>query len=114
MKGLKKQLERIRPHFQPGGKLSALHSVYDGMETFLFTPNETAGERGAHIRDANDSKRTMIIVVMALMPCFFFGMYNTAYQHWLAAGASEFPFWTMMLYGFLAVLPRVIVSYLVG
>ncbi|MDE5901158.1 MAG: NADH:ubiquinone reductase (Na(+)-transporting) subunit B [Muribaculaceae bacterium] len=114
MKGLKKQLERIRPHFQPGGKLSALHSVYDGMETFLFTPNETAAEKGAHIRDANDSKRTMIIVVMALMPCFLFGMYNTAYQHWLAAGASEFPFWTMMLYGFLAVLPRVIVSYLVG
>ncbi len=114
MKGLKKQLERIKPHFMPGGKLSSLRSVYDGFETFLFTPNETAGVKGAHIHDANDSKRTMIIVVLALLPCFIFGMYNTGYQHWIAAGASEFPFWDLMLYGFLAVLPRVIVSYAVG
>lgn len=114
MKSLKKQLDRIKPHFMPGGKLSALHSVYDGFETFLFTPNETTGAQGAQIRDANDSKRTMIIVVMALLPCFLFGMYNTGYQHWLSTGASSFPFWSLMLYGFLAVLPRVVVSYLVG
>jgi Na+-transporting NADH:ubiquinone oxidoreductase subunit B len=114
MKGLKKQLERIKPHFMPGGKLSSLRSVYDGFETFLFTPNETAGVKGAHIHDANDSKRTMIIVVLALLPCFIFGMYNTGYQHWIATGASEFPFWDLMLYGFLAVLPRVIVAYAVG
>ncbi len=56
----------------------------------------------------------MIIVVLALIPCFLFGMYNTGYQHWLAAGASEFPFWSMLLYGFLAVLPRVVVAYVVG
>ena len=56
----------------------------------------------------------MIIVVLALLPCFIFGMYNTGYQHWIATGASEFPFWDLMLYGFLAVLPRVIVAYAVG
>ena len=56
----------------------------------------------------------MIIVVLALMPCFFFGMYNTGYQHWLALGASEFPFWQLMLYGFLTILPRVLVAYIVG
>ena len=67
-----------------------------------------------HIHDSIDSKRTMIIVVLALMPCFFFGMYNTGYQHWLALGETEFPFWSLMLYGFLTILPRVVVSYIVG
>lgn len=113
MKALKKYLDKIRPNFEPDGKLHAFRSVYDGFETFLFTPNETS-RSGVHIHDANDSKRTMIIVVLALLPCFLFGMYNTAYQHWLAAGASDFPFWTMMLYGFLAILPRVAVTYVVG
>ncbi len=56
----------------------------------------------------------MIIVVMALLPCFIFGMYNTGYQHWLAAGEQSMPFWSLMLYGFLAVIPRVVVCYLVG
>ena len=98
----------------PGGKLSALRSVFDGFETFLFTPNDTAGAVGAHIHDANDSKRTMIIVVTALLPCFLFGMYNTGYQHWLSTGAGNFPFWGLMLYGFLAVLPRVVACYFVG
>lgn len=56
----------------------------------------------------------MIIVVMALMPCFFFGMYNTGYQHQLALGATDFPFWSMLWYGFLTILPRVLVAYVVG
>lgn len=56
----------------------------------------------------------MIIVVLALMPCFFFGMYNTGYQHWLACGESIFPFWQLLFYGFLTILPRVVVTYLVG
>lgn len=104
----------MRPDFEPGGKLHAFRSVYDGFETFLFTPSSTAGRKGAQIHDSIDSKRTMIIVVAALMPCFFFGMYNTGYQHQLALGLNDFPFWEMMLYGFLAVLPRVIVAYVVG
>ncbi len=108
-------MDRIRPNFEPGGKLHAFRSVYDGMDTFLFTPNETAKrEGGVQIHDSIDSKRTMIIVVLALMPCFFFGMYNTGYQHWLACGESTFPFWPMLLYGFLAILPKVVVSYVVG
>ena len=66
------------------------------------------------MHDSLDSKRVMIIVVLALMPCLLFGMYNTGYQNWLAAGATEFPFWQLMAYGFLAVLPRIIVAYVVG
>lgn len=113
MKGLRKYLDRIKPSFEEGGKLHAFHSVFDGFESFLFTPSTTSVS-GVHIHDSNDSKRTMIIVVLALIPCFLFGMYNTGYQHWLAAGATDFPFWSLMLYGFLAVLPRVVVAYVVG
>lgn len=114
MKALKKFMERIRPSFEAGGRLHAFRSVYEGMDTFLFTPRQTAAARGAQIHDALDSKRIMIMVIVALLPCFFFGMYNTGYQHWLAAGATSFPFWELMLYGFLAILPCVIVTYAVG
>lgn len=115
MKPLKKYLDRVRPNFEEGGKLHAFHSVFDGFDTFLFTPNSTSKRSGGvHIHDSIDSKRTMIIVVLALMPCFFFGMYNTGYQHWLACGETVMPFWSLMLYGFLAVLPKVVVSYVVG
>lgn len=108
-------LDRVRPAFSPGGRLSALGSVFEGVESFLFSPKRTAAASlTTHIHDCIDSKRTMIVVIIALMPCFFFGMYNTGYQHWLAAGESSFPFWSLLLYGFLAVLPRVLVTYLVG
>lgn len=113
MKGLRNFLDRVKPNFEPGGKLHAFQSVFDGFETFLYTPNTTS-KSGVHIHDSLDSKRVMIIVVLALMPCLLFGMYNTGYQNWLAAGATEFPFWQLMAYGFLAVLPRIIVTYVVG
>lgn len=113
MKALRKMLDKVKPHFQEGGKLHAFHSVYDGFETFLFTPASTSTS-GVHIHDSIDSKRTMIIVVIALLPCLLFGMYNAGYQHWLAIGAAEKPFFSLMLYGFLAVLPKLVVSYVVG
>lgn len=106
-------MDKSRPAFEPGGRLHAFRSVYDGIDTFLFTPRETS-KSGVHIHDSMDSKRTMIIVILALIPCLLFGMYNTGYQHWLATGAEEFPFLEMMLYGFLAVLPRLVVAYVVG
>lgn len=106
-------MDKARPSFEEGGRLHAFRSVYDGIDTFLFTPNETS-RSGVHIHDSMDSKRTMIIVIVSLIPCLLFGMYNAGYQHWLAAGASVFPFWELMLYGFLAVLPRLVVAYVVG
>lgn len=115
MATLRKLLDRAKPNFEPGGKLHAFQSVYDGFETFLYTPRTTSPRKGAvHIHDSIDSKRTMIIVVAALLPCFLFGMYNTGYQHWLALGATEFPFWQLLWYGFLTILPRVAVAYIVG
>ncbi|MDE6266369.1 MAG: NADH:ubiquinone reductase (Na(+)-transporting) subunit B [Muribaculaceae bacterium] len=113
MKALRNYLNKIKPHFEEGGKLHPFRSVFDGFETFLFTP-ETTATSGVHIHDSRDSKRTMIIVVLALMPCLLFGMYNAGYQNWLAAGATEFPFWQIMAYGCLAVLPTLVVAYLVG
>lgn len=106
-------MDKARPSFEEGGKLHAFRSVYDGFDTFLFTPNETS-RSGVHIHDSMDSKRTMIIVIVALIPCLLFGMYNAGYQHWLASGAETFPFWQLMAYGFLAVLPRLVVAYVVG
>ena len=115
MSKLRKFLDRIEPNFRPGGRFAALQSVFDGFETFLYTPRTTSARKlTTHIHDSVDSKRTMIIVILALLPCFLFGMYNTGYQHWLAAGATDFPFWSLMLYGFLAILPKVIVTYVVG
>ena len=106
-------MNKIEPSFRPGGKLAKLESVYDGMETFLFTPNSTS-KSGAHIHDGNDLKRTMITVVVALIPALLFGMYNIGYQHYLAIGEPSTGWFTMFLYGMLAMLPVIVVSYVVG
>ena len=111
MNALKKYLDKIKPNFQKGGKLHAFESVFDGMETFLFVPNTTS-KSGVNIHDAIDSKRIMSLVVIALIPCLLFGMYNVGYQHYLAAGLiNDACFWEVFGYGFLAVLPKIIVSY---
>lgn len=112
MKALRNYLDKIKPNFEKGGKLHALHSVFDGFETFLFVPNSTS-KTGVHVHDSIDSKRIMSIVVIALIPALLFGMYNVGYQHYTAAGLSA-GFFEMFMYGFLAVLPKIIVSYVVG
>ncbi|SPY36124.1 Na(+)-translocating NADH-quinone reductase subunit B [Porphyromonas cangingivalis] len=110
MKALRKYIDKIKPTFSEGGKLASLHSVFDGLETFLFVPAKTS-KRGVHIHDSTDSKRTMTVVVLALMPALFFGMYNIGYQHYLAIGQSV-SFWTMFAFGLLTMIPKIIVSYL--
>ena len=112
MKALRNYLDKIKPNFEEGGKFHAFHSVFDGFETFLFVPNRTS-KSGTHIHDSIDSKRIMSIVVIALVPALLFGMFNVGYQHFLATGVDA-GFWEKFLYGFLAVLPKIIVSYVVG
>ncbi|WP_455264188.1 NADH:ubiquinone reductase (Na(+)-transporting) subunit B [Porphyromonas sp.] len=90
-----------------------MESVFDGFETFLFVPNTTSKRRGAHVHDAIDSKRTMSVVIFALLPALLFGMYNVGLQHNIAVGV-EASFWSTFFYGFLSVLPQIIVSYAVG
>lgn len=106
-------MDKLKPAFKPGGKLAKLESVYDGMETFLFTPNETR-VGGVHVHDGNDLKRTMITVIVALLPCLLFAMYNIGLQHYLAIGQGDAGIATMFLYGLLAMLPVIVVSYGVG
>ncbi len=127
MKPLRKFLDKIKPNFQKGGKLYFLHSVFDGFETFLFVPDHVT-KRGAHIRDSVDMKRTMIMVVIALIPALLFGIFNVGIQYYLAQFKimPEFSsinwkeiiplvgFWKIFWYGLIKILPIIIVSYVAG
>ncbi|WP_289144566.1 NADH:ubiquinone reductase (Na(+)-transporting) subunit B, partial [Xylanibacter rodentium] len=111
---LRNYLNKIRPNFEEGGKLSAFRSIYDGMDTFLYVPNTTS-KCGVNIHDAIDSKRIMSMVVIALVPALLFGMYNVGYQNYSAAGTiATASFFEIFFFGFLAVLPKIVVSYVVG
>ena len=109
---IRKFVDNIKPTFEKGGKLGFLHSTFDAFESFAFVPN-TVTKRGSHVRDCVDLKRIMIVVVVALLPAFCFGVYNIGYQHSLAVGA-DMGFWQMVWYGFLKILPLYLVSYIVG
>ena len=106
MKAIRNIVDKIKPTFSKGGKLGFLHSTFDAFETFLFVPNTTTS-KGAHIRDCNDMKRTMITVVIALIPALLFGCYNTGLQVGLES-------WTAFFYGLVRILPMIAVSYIVG
>lgn len=105
--------KKIKPNFDKGGKLENFLPAYDALETFLFVPGHTTSGKGSHIRDGIDMKRTMIMVVLAMIPALLFGMWNTGYQHFLATGEA-YTFMDAFLYGALKVLPLVVVSYAAG
>mgnify|MGYP001325262057 FL=1 len=119
MKLMHNILKKIKPHFEKEGALNALYPAYDAFETFLFVPNHTS-QSGTHIRDSVDLKRTMVIVIIALLPCLFFGMWNTGYQYHLQLANTglqaieNYNFWDHFLFGFWKFMPLVIVSYVVG
>ncbi len=115
MKFLRNYIDRIKPNFEKGGKYAKLHSTFDAFETFLFVP-DTVTRKGSNIRDCMDLKRVMSMVVIALLPALLFGMYNVGLQHFRALGDATAAesilgcFW----FGFLKVLPIIVVSYVVG
>lgn len=119
MKFIKNILDNMRPNFEKGGKMHAFHSLFDAIDTLMFVPKTTT-RLGSHIRDAVDNKRTMIVVFIALLPALLFGMYNIGYQHHISLvgveGAVSYcdNFWGNLWYGFLKVLPMLLVSYIVG
>ncbi len=114
MKFIQDFFVKTKPLVQKGAKYHWLHSVHDGFFTFMFVPKETS-KSGTHIHDHIDLKRTMSVVVIALLPALFFGMYNVGYQHFHAIGEfAQTSFMQVFLYGALKVLPIVIVSYGVG
>ena len=106
---LRKLLDKQKPLFEKGGKLEKLNYAFEAGETFLFTPNTTAGKHGSHIHDAIDLKRMMITVVIAMVPALLFGIYNVGHTHFLAVG-EQADFLQKVLIGAQVVLPIVIVS----
>ncbi len=109
MNFLRKQLDKIKPHFDKGGKYEKLAPAFAGIDTFLFVPNHTT-KKGAHIRDGIDLKRVMITVVIALLPALIFGMWNIGFQN-MGEGHS---FWDYFSFGAIRLLPMIIISYGVG
>ncbi|MCH7402372.1 NADH:ubiquinone reductase (Na(+)-transporting) subunit B [Belliella kenyensis] len=117
MKFLRDLLDKQKPLFQKGGKLENFYYAFEAGETFLFTPNHTNAIKGAQVKDAVDLKRMMITVVVAMIPCLLFGIYNTGHQHFLATGQTAGlweDFGPKALLGLQLVLPIVIVAYAAG
>ncbi|MFT7114551.1 MAG: Na+-transporting NADH:ubiquinone oxidoreductase subunit B [Candidatus Azotimanducaceae bacterium] len=113
MKLFRNLLDSVKPRFEKGGKLEKYLPAFDAIETFLFVPGHTA-KVGSHVRDGIDLKRTMITVVLAMVPCLLFGMWNVGYQHFLALGVTSPELMDAFLFGAIEVLPMVIVAYAVG
>lgn len=124
MEFLKKKVEEIKPLFEKGGKLESLYFVYEAHETLLFQPKHTAPLKGAHTRDANDMKRMMVTVIVALIPVLLFGMWNVGDQYYFpnSLAVSDFiedngyapGFGARFLYGAIKTIPILAVSYIVG
>lgn len=112
MKLFKNILSSVKPHFESGGTLEKLYPAYDAFETFLFVPDHTT-HRGTHIKDAIDLKRTMAFVVLAMLPCILFGMWNIGDQYYNALNVNA-TFFENLIFGFWKFLPLLIVSYAVG
>jgi Na+-transporting NADH:ubiquinone oxidoreductase subunit B len=112
MKPLRNLMEKMEPSFREGGKLHKYWPLYDGFATFLFVPGHTT-HKGTHIRDGIDLKRTMIMVVLAMVPALLFGIFNVGHQYFLALGETA-SFMDKVIYGAWKVLPMVVVSYAVG
>ncbi len=112
MKALHNLVEKVKPNFEKGGKLEKLHRTFEAFETFLFVQGNVTN-KGSHIRDAMDMKRTMFHVVIAMTPVLLFGMWNVGYQHFKAIGL-EADFIDQFLHGVIRVLPLIVVSYASG
>ena len=112
MNALRNIVDKIKPTFEEGGKLAFLHSTFDAFETFMFVP-KTVTTKGSHVRDCVDIKRVMIIMVLALVPAFLFGIWNAGYQHSLAFG-MDWNFWQIIGYGLVKIIPLYLVTYIVG
>lgn len=120
MKGLRKLLDnKVKPAFEEGGKLKRFWVVYDALDTFAFVPGHVT-KNGTHIKDGIDLKRTMFLVIVAMLPCLLFGTWNIGHQYYLSTGqVSPADAWSVELWGkigvgLIKVLPLIVVSYGVG
>ena len=112
MNSLRKKLDKLKPQFSKGGRFGKLQSVFEGFESFMFVPDKVTF-KGSHIRDPIDMKRTMTVVIIALVPALLFGCFNTGLQHFRSVGIDA-NLLQAFGFGFLRILPLIIVSYVVG
>ncbi len=112
--GLRQTLDKIKQKVEPGSKWHFLYATVEALDTFFYVPDKVT-TKGSHIRDAIDLKRTMTVVVIALLPPLLFGLWNIGYQHYSALGmAQDVTFWQNFLFGLKKFMPLLIVSYLAG
>lgn len=114
MKFIRKEFDKVKHHFEKGGKWEKYFYAYEAIETFAFSPNTVNGDKGAQIRDAVDLKRLMMTVVIAMIPCLLFGIWNVGHQHFIAIGEPGAALMDKILIGSIKVLPIIVVSYAVG
>lgn len=114
MKFLQNAFDSVKPHFEKGGKWEKYYTLYEGHRTIFFRPDLVTKKTGVQVRDAGDLKRMMITVVLALVPCLIFGMWNVGHQHFLATGVADATLIDKFLIGALKVIPILVVSYGVG
>jgi Na+-transporting NADH:ubiquinone oxidoreductase subunit B len=112
MNFLRNSLDNLKKPFAKGQKLEKFAPALNAFDTFLFVPNHTT-KKGAHIRDAVDLKRTMVTVIIALLPALIYGIYNTGYQYYIQT-AESFTFLDAFIHGSWKIVPMIIVSYVVG
>jgi Na+-transporting NADH:ubiquinone oxidoreductase subunit B len=112
LKALINLVEKVKPNFEKGGRFEKLHRTFEAFETFLYVKGDVT-RSGSHIRDAIDMKRTMVHVIIALIPPLLFGIWNVGFQHYRATG-EEVAFMDQVLFGLIHVLPIIIVSYASG
>ena len=114
MNFLRKILDNLEPLFKKGGKFESLYPLYEAGDTFLYTPNDKT-KTAPFVRDHIDLKRTMILVVMALMPCLLFGIYNVGHQYYhYVETATNATMIDKILIGLQSVIPIYIVTFAVG
>ncbi|MFT4741996.1 MAG: Na+-transporting NADH:ubiquinone oxidoreductase subunit B, partial [Marivirga sp.] len=113
MNPIQKFFDKVEPLFEKGGKYEKYYTLYEGHRTILFSPKLVAAKKGVQVRDGNDLKRMMITVVLAMVPCLLFGIWNIGHQHFLAIGETA-TFMSKIGIGAIQALPIVIVSYAAG
>ena len=113
MKLLRKIFDSQKPLFQKGGKFEKGYYLFEALETFLFVPDDVTSKKGVQVKDVIDLKRLMMTVVIAMIPCLLFGIWNVGHQHFLANGSSV-SFLEKIIFGSKVVLPVVLVSYTAG
>ena len=114
MKFLRDALDSVKPHFEKGGKWEKFYYIYEAHDTLLFAPKDTTKAKGVQIRDAIDMKRLMMTVIISLIPCLLFAIYNTGYQHFIAIGQPDAGIVDIVWIGLIKVIPIVAISYISG